>query len=433
MAISMASEVPVPIGGRSRLLSIFMFLLVLALYVNCAKVFFESRYIILLADACLLVLTMRVLSYRLLNVQRLHRMEFMVGAFLVLGVLQVFNPNVPSLPAGLEGFRRTMYQMLAVFIGISAVRTRQDFLKLATLVTVASIPVLLYGVKQFFWMSAFDHSVIESNTAAADTWMLFGKIRAFSVFNGPFHLGLFAGLVFWLAVALFLEYRRKLYLAVAVAAASACLASLTRASVLALLLSVPVVLFYASKGRRRQILLVAVGMAAGLWTLLHAVRNSHPTVDLFIQSISSLERITTDSRFDRRFSDYQEAAARITRNPMGLGMGSAGDAMAYHFEPHNRTHTTSHNLFLRVALETGWLGLVVFLTILAAIVSAIRRLKKSGDRVLTVALSGLLGIVLLTGLTGSTIGAYPVNLLFWSLCGALVGLAGHREEEFRSE
>lgn len=405
------------------LLVVFSTLLILALYINLTKILLGSRYVILIADAAVFAVSLRVIVYRLLATRPFTRLEIITGLFLLIGITQLFNPNVPSFLAGIEGFRRIMFQMLAIFIGVAVVKERDDVILLGKLIAVASIPILLYCIKQFFFMSDFDYSIIESNTAAPETWRIFGKVRAFGIFNGPFHLGLFSGFAFWIAIAIYLETKRKWLIFMAIVAVLACLASLTRSSIIALFASIPLVLLYAYRTHRVRIVWITALVVAATLMSVYLLRSNFVAIDLFVESISSLESVGGDSRLGARVEGYEKAFSIIKSHPFGSGMGSAGDAMEHYFEPHSREHITSHNLFLRVALETGWLGLLLFLGIFGCILASVRTLKRSGDVVATVMLLGPVMIVLITGITGSTIGAYPLNLLFWSLCGVLVSFA----------
>ncbi len=421
----MASRVAalrLPIATRSgRHVTLLGLILAVSLYINVTKVTLGSRYYILILDAAVLGLALKTVVCGAMRDRALTKVEVLAGLFILMGLVQLFNPNVPSLVAGLEGFRRLVYQMLALFIGVGIVRNRGDVILVGKLVVVASVPILLYGVKQFYHLSELDYAIIESNTAALDTWLLFGKVRAFGTFNGPFHLGLFSGIAFWIAVALYLETGWKGYVPVAAVAVLACLASLTRSSVVALFLSFPLVLFYVF--RRRWVRVAWLTVLSGILAsaFVFAMRSRYEEIDLFYDTILNFQRFAQDNRLNSRYEGYERGVAVAGSNPLGLGMGSSADAMEHYFQPENKVHITSHNLLLRVVLETGWLGLALFLGILSRIFIAARTLEKCGDSVLAVMLLGPLAIVLITGIGGSTIGAYPVNLLFWSLCGLLVG------------
>jgi len=414
---------------RNVLLILLSAALVLSLYINLGKVLLGSRYFTLLADAAVGALGGWVILSHLLSGKRFQMIELFAAAFMILGLLLILHPNVPTYLAGIEGYRSLMFQMVGLFVGLRAVRERTDFFFLLKVVSIAALPILLYAIKQFFVLSSLDYALIASNTAGLDTWQLFGKVRAFGLFNGPFHLGLCGGIVFWLAVALWLEGKRKGWLVVALVAALACVASLTRSSLIALIGSIPIVLFIVYRRFRFKVAVTTIAVAAIIGVSSFFLRTEWEELGRLMDSISSLESISEDSRLTTRFEGYQRAASVVIEHPLGIGMGAAGDAMAHYFEPYGKIHVTSHNLFLWVLLETGILGLALFLFVAYYLIKAVRTLLKRSELTVSAGSTGMLLIIFIAGITGSTIGAYPINLLFWTLCGGFCAYAHQREGE----
>jgi len=349
--------------------------------------------------------------------------EWLAAALLALGLLQVLNPNVPDLVTGIEGYRRSMFQLLALFVGVQVAVSREVSLKLVRAIAIASIPILLYGIKQIVALSAFDAALMESNTAALDTWRIGGITRAFSIFNGPFHLGIFAGVIFWLYIASYIEFRRRSYLVFATLAIVACAVSLTRSSILAMVLSIPIVLLYIASRRRLRMLVSFVFALLILMVGINLASKRIPVLQQLLDSTASYDALTESDRVLTRLDDYDAGLSLVYSHPLGLGMGSASDAMGPRFTPSGRIHLTSHNLFLRIALETGWIGISIFGGLMLILLLTARTLKQNGETSLAVMLLGPLVVILIAGTTGSTIGAYPVNLLFWSCSGIAAGAA----------
>lgn len=408
------------LNGLQRLL---LWLLIGAMFINVAKIALGSRYWILMADIVTGGLFLWVLVQGLLQGRKWLRIEWLLFTFIAIGFLQLFNPNVPSMFVGVEGFRRLVFQMLVFFVAVAAASNRRYVLKTFQIIGICALPILLYGVKQFFYLSSFDYAIIASNTASIDTWQIFGKTRAFSIFNGPFHLGLFSGLVFWVAMALYAERRKAWHVVLAVISVLACLASMTRSSVVALAGSVPLVLFFTYRHRRMRIIWITLVVLLALAILGWLLTALVPELGMLFGSLSSIDDMSQGTRFTSRFEGYAHGWSLLKSHPAGLGMGSAADAMEQYFDPSGKIHVTSHNLFLRVALETGWPGLIVFLLILLMLASAALRLRNRGDAPAAMLLAGPLTMIMIAGLTGSSIGAYPVNLLLWAFSGLMCGLA----------
>lgn len=403
-----------------RVTAALTILVAFAIYGNLLRLSAGSRYILLFGDCGLALLAGYLVAARLLAGKFPLLVEALVACLMSIGLLAILHPNIPNLTVGLEGFRQTLFQMLAVFVGTALLNTRTRLIGFLKTVSILSIPVLLWAIRQFFIISPIDFAIIDSNTAGLATWQIFGKYRAFGFFSGPFHMGLFAGFIFWIGLAFYGESRRKEWLALALVSAMACLATLTRSSLMALFAGVPLVMIYIFGEYRFRIIVISTALLTILLSSVFLIATNVDPVDSLVQSVSSLEEMSDDSRFEGRLDGYREGIRCVYENPFGIGMGSAADAIGYQFEGTGHKHITSHNILLRMALETGWIGLCLFLAILWQLVRAVNRLKTKKDYWLAAVIGGWLVIMLITGITGSSINAYPINLLFWLVAGGIV-------------
>ncbi len=396
-------------------------LFAVGLYVNITKVVAGTKLFLFTTDLAVAGICAIACLYWLSGRNRIGAVELLVLAFALVGAVELFHPNVPSLAVGLESYRRLVFQMLGLIVGLVAVRDRRDILFLWKILAVCSVPILLYAIKQFFAISDFDQAMIESTAADMDTWQLFGKIRSFGLFSGPFHLGLFAGIIFWIALALRSQTGKWYYSALTTLAVTAAVASLTRSSVIALVVSVPVVMFFVLQGKRGRVVAITALAFLVLLGSFYLLKNTSSSFASIVEGYSVLESIQDDGRLQGRFQDYEHAGRMFAEYPLGAGMGSASDAMGGQFTSANKQHLTSHNLLLWVGIETGAVGLLLFLGILISVGLAIRKLIRIGDTAIAMAACGALVVVLITGMTGSTLSAYPVNLIFWTLSGCYIG------------
>ena len=417
--------VTAPVCGQRVLYASLVLLVGFALYANLARVALGSRYVLLVADSLLMVLVLYTASLRLLAGQLPTAVEAAVLALLGLGAAAIMHPNIPDFRTGIEGFRQTLYQMSAVSVGVALLGTRRRMMHFLSIVAVLAVPILLWAVKQFIAISALDLAIIGANTADIYTWQIFGKVRAFGFFSGPFHMGLFAGFVFWIGAALYFESRRRIWLVLAALSFLAGLATLTRGSLIAMCGSVPVVLFFVFPRARLRVAAATAVVLAGIGLGLYLLSSHVDAVGSVVESVLTLSELSDDSRLVGRFDGYREGIAAVATHPFGIGMGSAADALGHYFDPYKYVHITSHNMFLRMALETGWMGLGLFMAILWLALRAARRTARMGDHPMAMLLMGWPAIVLITGITGSSINAFPVNLLFWLIVGGAVRLTAH--------
>ena len=59
---------------------------------------------------------------------------------------------------------------------------------------------------------------------------------------------------------------------------------------------------------------------------------------------------------------WPQAISLISREPLGLGFGYGYTSKAIKSSKIGDDFATSHNTFLQVALESGWLGFIIFLS-----------------------------------------------------------------------
>jgi len=71
-----------------------------------------------------------------------------LGLFVLFGLVQVFNPNSPSLVYGLLGLKLYFYYLPLLFVGYAFVRTERDLQRFLFVSVGAAIPVALIGIIQ---------------------------------------------------------------------------------------------------------------------------------------------------------------------------------------------------------------------------------------------------------------------------------------------
>ena len=179
--------------GAAERSDLIGWMLALSLFSPLLKPLTGIRELMLLPDVILYALALRCLlrgPRRPLTSPALFAI-LCFGVFYLIAALQIFNPNVPSLTAGLEGFRKTAWTSVAFFLAVMSMRTRSDVDRILRWVIFAGCLVALYGLKQAIWWSAFDDRIVESQSAGYWTAMGWGgRYRAVGTLSGPFHLGI---------------------------------------------------------------------------------------------------------------------------------------------------------------------------------------------------------------------------------------------------
>jgi O-antigen ligase len=150
-------------------------------------------------------------------------------------------------------------------------------------------------------------------------------------------------------------------------------------------------------------------------------------IALFIayQRRDGLEGIVSDGRL----SLWQEALRYIAGQPWlgyGFGRGSVRPALEGAFTV-GQMH--AHNLFLEVSLQTGIIGLVLFLFLLGSLVHRLLQYLRQKDIYLCVL--GMVGCMIILGMLirnmTDMLWVRAAALTFWGVLGVVFGLAARRE------
>ncbi len=366
----------------------------------------------------------------------LRALDVAMAAFFVLALLEVLNPNVPSVMVGLEGLRKTSFTMLAYIVvrfssqtnGISFYRT----------VAIGSIAALAWSIRQAFGPLPVELDIINTSGASPISFHSGPVLRAFAPTSGPFHLGILGGAVALIAVVLARALSLR-YLLIAILAATALGISLTRANMVGAVVAFAVVTIVSAPTLERirtGLRFAPVVAALGLAVVLTA-RSVFPTdaplePDGFPGSDAGqsgslvnpdpLPNPLEDRSLRFRFQYWTEHLEAIAERPLiGYGTSSAADSFARLYAGTGDRNFDPHSLYLKTALELGLLG---FLLMIAILVLGLWECRRAYRRERAVALIGL-GIVVMTvisGATGPMLDAYPFNLLFWATLGWLVAV-----------
>ncbi len=386
--------------------------------------------------ACVFDLIDRILQRNL----RFDILDYLMGAFFVLALLQIFNPNVPGLRAGIEGFRKFAFMSVAFYAG-RHILSFHDLKLFQKLILPISSCIAFYGLKQFFYMSEFDYKVLELSTGSPTTYLLGGWIRPFSILPGPFHLGLYLLITIIFIIGYLLNGKKQLPVWVLMLLVlSIQLASLfvtrTKGNWVALLIGLTVLIVFQQRGSRVWQILSIVTFIGIIISGLHWVMPSITVSEIFFKSVSAvanpIEAPTLQLRLD--LWKYSIFPALKLHPLLGYGTSSAGEGLAHLYRGLSSSYFYSHNLYFKVCLELGLIGFFLFLTVIGMSIY-----KGSGEVIQANDLSeeysgfGIISIAVIwafltAGLVSPVLDAAPINYYFWLLLGFLSKL--HQTERY---
>jgi O-antigen ligase len=338
-----------------------------------------------------------------------------VTGILVFWAILVLHPNIPSLEVGVLGFRKTVFCLAGLVAGAAISR------RLLPAVELTAVRVLGSAIALSVVIHQFAPGVEQSITRAAGeyTGLLGGESRLQGIFAGPFHAATACLLLIVWGIARFRTFRRLAPLMVALGFLGMYL-TLVRTAYVALGLAVVALILCApTAGKVLQrvagaILVAFVGIAfIGAW---------NPDAFGVVDSITGF---STDNRFLGRFPGYAEGVHLVLTSPIvGWGSGSAGDTLEKFFD--SGEHVTSHNIILKILIEGGLVGAVLWSGLLYSI---FRRLSRGGT--LTAIAVGALAVLLGMGLTGSSLETLPLTWFIFLFVGMAVGTRPSSNRENR--
>jgi O-antigen ligase len=352
---------------------------------------------------------------------------FVVTAFVALSFIQMFNPNIPELGAGLQGFRKTALPFFLFYVGYLSFKDTEEIRKFIVRISLVASPILLYGIKQHLFISEFDKLFIYANDADIYTGMLFGQTRATSIFAGSFHFGMFGAILAMLNLYLFdteeIFKRKALFFTMIIISAFACYSSLTRTNLIALVAGLIIYKIFQIKYRNLLILfpiLLLSFLSVVSYIISHTQQLMYSDNGL-LRMIGTIANLNNDTRFLGRTHGWETVLFLIKERPLiAYGTGSAGDTLGsvYNFQ----YHVTSHNFFLKILMELGLLGiLLVGILFIVIITNTIKKIVSQTDKntkKFFITCFTVMVIFLINSLVGSTIETYPVSSLILLFMGA---------------
>lgn len=348
----------------------------------------------------------------------------LLGAWLALSVVQIaLNTDLAS---GFKGFR--LFQAyVAVALAAAVVAARPG--RAGRAVLAIGFAVALYAAARV----VVGPSDAEERYALsfASTTAYGDEVRAVGSFSGATGLSSYLTplVVFSLVLAILVPRLRRASFAVAGLGLVAVLATYGRGPLVAIALGLAFALVFvlAARDVSRRRKLVAVALVAGAlgaaFTALYVASLSSPVLR---ERAEGLIDPQGDVSLQMRFDGWADAVELVRERPLGRGLGSVGAVT----DKQPDRYLVTDNSFLKVLVEQGILGGVLFLGgLLAAIAVLIRRLRRAAGGARALGLAALAGFVafLCLALTGEYV-EQPGKVVAWGLLGVAAAQAFRRPE-----
>jgi hypothetical protein len=429
------------ISRRTRSTAVVLMLVVLPL-TSILKAVTGSRFAPLAFDlGLLLACGLHLLDGLVQGKLRFGKLDMLLLVLWGLAFVQLFNPNVPSMQAGIEGFRKFIFMSIAFYMSRHLLQIR-DFRLLVKGMILFAIPVTLYGIKQFFVMWPIDYRMIALSTSSSITFLMGGWIRPFSTMSGPFQLGSYLMILLLLILALLKGKIRHPTLRLL-------LIGLFMLQIILLLMTrtkgnwggfiVGVIVLFVLQSHNPVRALVRLGgfaLIGGAIIFLVFSLTSGSTFTVLDDAFFAITHPLQAPTFIFRMDLWQETIIPAIQRQLfwGYGTSSAGEGLSNLYEGTRSRYFFSHNLYFKILLEMGILGLAMFLWIVGeSLWKGLRQLYKPTNinPDATILLQWSVACVvafLVSGFVIPNLDAYPPNYYFWLLLGLLSNAATLRTQ-----
>jgi len=353
--------------------------------------------------------------------------SLLVG-YLAIVILELLNPNLPSLVAGLAGIRASYMYAVLYFIAYrifgSEASLRRLALLLGFLTVVTALGAIVESSLGLEWV--YEHQVQVMIKAeylgASGDWV----VRPSSIGNGPGSAAMleFIGAAFLLGLAVG-ERRlafRLLLLGGAALAFGGIILSAVR--IIWLQMALAAAIFVLLLGRRMIVWGLGVGVLVGSGILLGIYFSSGEITARFQTLETPVETVRVE-----RWGAFQVLPQIISDYPYGAGVGwnvPRQDLLGSFYPEEMILYWGVHNYLSILALEVGAAGLFLFLAfslgVLARGLKAVRRERNVARLALLAACYSVFAGIALSFFSGGAIIGWPGEY-YWILAGIIMRVA----------
>lgn len=289
----------------------------------------------------------------------------------------------------LEGLRlhlKLAYPLLT-FLLVVGLCDKREKIELLVKCTLAAAALIVFVINPLFTMQS-GYRIDPDG---------FRRVRSLGGHENPFS--------FYLMIILFISFARLVYrrqaryLVLSLGCALWIVMTMTRITFLASIVGILIIALLASMRQRQYRSLAAAGLVtavlaiAGLPYILERSLGYVPTPGELVTLISHPEALYASINWQGRTNLWPIVWSGFMASPvLGLGLGSSGVVIRQHFPA--EAATVAHNEYLRLAADTGVIGVVLFaIAMFVWLGVMLRSLRKDDSQTAEYALPAAAGII----------------------------------------
>lgn len=346
-----------------------------------------------------------------------------IFAWIYYNLLEVLNPWAESRLAWVYTVRTVALLLALYFIACYAFSTYRRIVNTLKVILFLGLISALYSLKQE-WIG-FTQAEITWLNADEERFMLifqWDRMRVFSFFSDPTTFGILMGYMSFLCLILatgpFKIWRKILLLGAAVCM----LLGMAYAGSRTPFVMLPAgVLMYLVLTMKKQTIIATV-----LFFMLGAGFVMKSTSNAVVWRIQSAFKGKSSDTIDVRMKNQARVQPFIHSHPVGAGLGSTG-YWGKRFTPDSWLASFAHDsLYVRLAVETGWVGLLIYMGLLfTALRTSIRyyfRVKDPTIKTLYLGLTITVFLLALASYPQEAITLLPTSVVFYLMLAMIARL-----------
>lgn len=288
---------------------------------------------------------------------------YLLLIWIIYAVFQALNPFAASRLAWVYTIRSYALIMLVYFVFLYAVDSVRFLWIILGLWMGIAVLAALYGLQQhYFGLRGFEFTWLMARPDRFARHNQWDMIRKWSFFSGAMVYGILMALsgltAFFLSRIVKRRWLSLLLLGSAALMIWGMFPSGTRSAYFVLSISLA---FYTIMKLDFKTIVIGLGLFLfGLFLVFT------PTQNASIRAFQTAFLLQDDASFNVRESNWEMVQPHIRSNPIGVGMGSTG-VWGQRFSPYTFwAEFPPDSGYVRVAVEMGWIGLLLIVLILAA-------------------------------------------------------------------
>lgn len=352
-----------------------------------------------------------------------HPISLLVVIWIYYNLIQIINPAAQSRLAWVYTVRSVAIQLLLYFVACCAFKTKKSMVLALKLMIFCAFISALYSFKQeFVGFSTYEMAWLTADKKRFQLIFQWDRLRVFSFFSDPTTFGIlmaYMGVCCMILITGPFSIFKKIMLATG---AGSMMLGMAYAGSRTPFVLVPIgILFYTLMTFRKSTLIVT-----GIFIVLGAGMVMKSTSNAVIWRIQSTFQPKVDASVQVRLNNQKRIQPFIKSHPIGAGLGSTG-AWGARFTPDSWLASFAHDsLFVRLAVETGYVGLIIYMILLfIAMKTGIYYYYRCIDPEIKVYYLSVLSIVFLLTLASypqEAITLLPNSVIFYICLAMLVKL-----------